>query len=204
MSGEDERLDNGGQQVRGPKNRREERGDRRDDQERESRQMGDRLVAERREMTDDDRMEAYKMGLYQEILPNLPALPGYHVMWHTTTNPRDSVERRQMLGYELIKPDEVPGMIKAPTLKQGDYAGVIGMREMVAMKIPLNLYQRYMRHSHHDAPNALTAEIMAQINERDDELRGQGSRLQRSKGLQRMEEETRRRPKFDQDPGDRF
>jgi len=37
-------------------------------------------------------------------------------------------------------------------LKTGEYAGCIGINEMVAVKLPLELYERYMYEAHHRQP----------------------------------------------------
>ena len=77
---------------------------------RQSREMEDRQVLENREVTDDDRLEMFRAQLFNDALPDLPNIPGYHMCWLTTTNPRDPIHRRIQLGYEPIKASEVPGM----------------------------------------------------------------------------------------------
>jgi len=46
------------------------------------------------------------------------------------------------MGYEPIKPEDVPGWEYA-TLKTGDWAGFIGVNEMLAFKLPMDLYGKY-------------------------------------------------------------
>jgi hypothetical protein len=58
---------------------------------------------------------------------------------------------RIRLGYEPLKPEDVPGWDYA-TLKTGDWAGLIGVNEMLAFKLPISLYEKYMKEAHHDAP----------------------------------------------------
>ena len=54
------------------------------------------------------------------------------------------------------------------TLKTGEYAGLIGVNEMVAFKLPMSLYLKFMQEAHHDAPDreedklAETARLMQQ------------------------------------------
>ena len=55
------------------------------------------------------------------------------------------------LGYEPITAADSPGMEFA-TIKTGDYVGMIGVNEMLAFKLPVQLYQMYMKEAHHDAP----------------------------------------------------
>ena len=163
---------------------------------RQSREMEDRQVTENREVTDDDRLEMFRAQLFNDALPDLPNIPGYHMCWLTTTNPRDPIHRRIQLGYEPIKASEVPGMEFA-SIKTGEWSGMIGVNEMIAFKLPETLYQRFMQEAHHDAPlreeNKLaeTAEIMRQQAE------GSGSTLFEGDGLMEMREHNPRIGRFD-------
>jgi hypothetical protein len=163
---------------------------------RQSREMEDRQVLENREVTDDDRLEMFRAQLFNDALPDLPNIPGYHMCWLTTTNPRDPIHRRIQLGYEPIKASEVPGMEFA-SVKTGEWSGMIGVNEMIAFKLPETLYQRFMQEAHHDAPlreeNKLaeTAEIMRQQAE------GSGSTLFEGDGLMEMREHNPRIGLFD-------
>jgi hypothetical protein len=113
----------------------------------------------------------FRAQLFNDALPDLPEIPGYHVCWLTTTNPRDPIHRRVQLGYEPIKAEEVPGMEYA-SIKTGEWSGLIGVNEMIAFKLPESLYQRFMREAHYDAPlreeNKLeeTAQLMRDQAER--------------------------------------
>lgn len=120
---------------------------------RADRALTDRTVIEDREVTELERLDAFRQSLHNSALPNLPKIPGYHVCWLTTSNPRDSVHARLRWGYELIRSAEIPGWDHV-TLKSGDWEGCIGINEMVAAKIPLNLYEAYMREAHYDQPLA--------------------------------------------------
>jgi hypothetical protein len=55
------------------------------------------------------------------------------------------------LGYEIIQAHEIPGF-EHMGLKDGAYAGAIGVNEMIAAKIPSHLYEAFMREVHFDAP----------------------------------------------------
>jgi len=163
---------------------------------RQSREMVDRQVTENREVTDDDRLEMFRMQMHNDALPDLPDMPGYHVCWLTTTNSRDPIQRRMRIGYEPIKAEDVPGM-EFSSIKTGEWSGVIGVNEMLAFKLPMSLYQKFMQEAHHDAPlreeNKLaeTAEIMRQQAE------GSGSTLFEGDGLQEMREHNPRIGLFD-------
>ena len=155
----------------------------------------DRSVTEDRVISEDDRLEMFRNQLFNDALPDLPEIPGYHMCWLTTTNPRDPIFRRMQLGYEPVKPEEVPGMVHA-TLKTGEYTGMIGVNEMLAFKLPLSLYHRFMQEAHHDAPLreedklAEVAEIMREQAERA------GSRLLEDEGMQDLRDHIPRRGVF--------
>lgn len=115
------------------------------------RNESNREVTERRDLSDEDRINMFREQLFNDALPDLPPIPGYRTIWLTTTNSRDPIQRRLQLGYEFLTPADVPGFEYA-TLKTGDYAGVIGVNEMIACKLPERLWQAYMREAHHEAP----------------------------------------------------
>jgi hypothetical protein len=152
---------------------------------RRSRAMDDRSVTERRDVSDDDRLRMFQNQLFNDALPDLPEIPGYHVCWLTTTNPRDSIHRRMQLGYEPVKPEDVPGMEFA-TLKTGEWQGFVAVNEMLAFKLPMSLYEKFMQEVHHDAPAreegklADTADFLRDQAERD------GGRLIEGDGLSEL------------------
>jgi len=121
----------------------------RDDSER---MTGDREFQER-DITDDERLELFRLAMFQNQLPALPPMPGRHLCWLTTANPRDSIQGRMRLGYQLLKPEEVPGW-EQNTLTSGQYQGYIGINEMVAAWLPIRLYEMYMTEAHHNQPLA--------------------------------------------------
>jgi len=55
---------------------------------------------------------------------------------------RFATSSKNRAGYEPIKPEDVPGWEYA-TLKTGDWAGFIGVNEMLAFKLPMDLYGKY-------------------------------------------------------------
>lgn len=138
---------------------------------RRSREAEDRAVTERRELSDDDRLQMFRQTLFNDALPDLPDIPGFHVCWLSTTHPSDTIQRRQQLGYTALRPEEVPGM-EYSTLKTGDYAGCIGINEMIAHKLPMSLYLAYMQEAHHNAPAQQAEQIVSQA----DALKAQAER----------------------------
>lgn len=119
-------------------------------EERAPREAHDRAVTETLQ-SDEERLEAFRNQFFSSALPALPNLEGFHVCWLTTTNPRDSIQARERLGYTPIRPEEI-GWSPELSIKTGDHAGYVGVNEMVAYKVPERLYQMYMREAHHEAP----------------------------------------------------
>lgn len=117
------------------------------------RRMDDRDVAQNRELSDDERVDEFRQQFFQSALPDLPRIKGYHVCWLTTENPRDPIHSRIRLGYEPIKESDIPGWAHS-AIKTGEWEGCIGVNEMLAFKLPLGLYESYMRINHHEQPLA--------------------------------------------------
>ena len=158
------------------------------------RTMQDRTVTENREITEDDRVQMFRQQFFQSSLPDLPKIPGWHTCWLTTTNPRDSIQMRIRLGYEPVKPEDVPGWEYA-TLKTGDWAGLIGVNEMLAFKLPLSLYEKYMREAHHDAPMYEEEKLLDTVQFLEQQASASKSRLQIGEG--NMEIGQNKEPIFD-------
>ncbi len=92
----------------------------------------------------DNASDKARRRSFQSTLPPLPTIRGWHPCWLTTSNPRDSIQMRMQLGYQPIRPEEVPGMEYA-ILRTGEWAGFIGIDDMLAFKLPTNLYEKYMQ-----------------------------------------------------------
>lgn len=132
----------------------------------------ERDMPDSRELSEEEYLVLYRDMINQSVLPDLPKIPGYHTFWATTTNSRDTLTMRRRMGYTFVTENDVRGW-EGGSLKSGDHAGHIGINEMVAMKIPMRLYQMYMTESHHNQPLAeeqklkMTAESMSQNALRD-------------------------------------
>lgn len=149
---------------------------------REDRAIEDQSIAGAREISDDDRMEIFRNTFSNASLPNLPKIPGYHIMWATTTNPRDTILMRKRLGYEPVTVADVPGW-ESLTVQTGEYLGFIAVNEMIAMKIPLRLYEKYMQHAHHDAPTGQIEAVTAEADRLRGTVEGAGGRLIEGDGM---------------------
>lgn len=116
-----------------------------------------------REYSDDERLELFRLAMFQNQLPSLPEIPGWHLCWLTTANPRDSIQGRLRLGYRLLQSNEVQGW-EHNTLSSGMYAGCIGINEMVAAKLPMRLYEMYMTEAHHNQPLAEEGKLRSTLD----------------------------------------
>ncbi len=122
---------------------------------RADRLSSDRQVTENRENTDDLRMQE-RLAVLRDVntkLPQAPEIPGYHTCWLTTTNQSDSLEYRMRLGYELVKPEELPGFA-APVSQQSGQVSTdrIMVNEMVLGKLPIEFAKAYLHEVHHRLP----------------------------------------------------
>ncbi len=157
------------------------------DPARQSRAELSRSAKESRELSDDDRIEMFRQQFFQSALPDLPKIPDYHTCWLTTTNPRDTVHARMRLGYEQVKPSDVPGWDYA-TVKTGEYAGMIGVNEMLAFKIPMRLYNTYMEEAHFNAPLREDEKLQSMVDQISDGIQRSGGRVIEGDGMQALRE----------------
>jgi hypothetical protein len=163
---------------------------------REDRSSQERKFTEDRQYSDDERLEMFRQQLFDSALPDLPEIPGYHVCWLTTTNPRDPIHRRMMLGYEPVKVEEVPGMEHA-SIKTGEYSGMVGINEMVAFKLPLSLYEAFMQEAHHDAPRREEEKLSQMADMMREQAAGSGTALIEGDGTADLRESAPRRGIFE-------
>jgi hypothetical protein len=111
----------------------------------------ERAVTQDYEMSDEMRLEMLRGSAQGMVLPNLPPIDGFHMCWLSTTNSQDPIHRRMQLGYTPVKPSEIPGY-QFESVKSGEWAGCVGVNEMIAFKLPNRLYNEYMKEMHHRAP----------------------------------------------------
>lgn len=153
--------------------------------DRRSRDAEGRETTERRDLSDDERLDLFRNTLFKEVLPALPEIPGYHVCWLSTEHSSDTIPSRLRLGYEPIKASEIPGFEHA-TLKTGEYAGFVGVKEMIAFKLPLQLYRSYMQHAHHTLPAEQVEAIDAQIDALKGQAERDGGRIVEGDGMEEL------------------
>ncbi len=155
------------------------------DEARRSKGAKDRSLTEDRQLSDEERLDMFRSEFSQAALTDIPHIPGYHVCWLTTTNPRDSVAMRTRLGYEPVTLDDVPGWDHA-TIKTGEYSGLIGVNEMLAYKLPLPLYERYMKEAHHDAPMREQEKLTANVDTLKESAESQGAKVVEFDGMEEL------------------
>lgn len=153
--------------------RKDSRLKRASEDSRDDRHFAKRAVKKNRKISDSKRLDMFRRSFFQSALPDLPKIPGYHVCWLTTTNPRDPIHARMRLGYTPIKSHEVPGF-EAVRLTTGEYAGCIGVNEMVAFKLPIRLYNAYMKEMHHTQPLAEERKLRTAVELANESLASQG------------------------------
>lgn len=132
-----------------------------------------RAVKKDRKLSDSKRLETFRKSFFQSSLPDLPKIPGFHVCWLTTTNPRDPIHARMRLGYTPIKAKDAPGYEQLK-ITSGEHAGHIGVNEMIAFKLPLRLFEAYMRENHHIQPQLEENQLKQAIEAAQESLASQG------------------------------
>jgi len=123
------------------------------DPARSSRSMEDRAVTENRELTVAERIAQFRMQNIQSALPDIPKIPGYHVCWLTTNSQYDTLQIRvNKYGYEPVRPEDVPGW-GYNNVKSSPFPDwPISCNEMVAAKLPNEMYEAVMQELHHNQP----------------------------------------------------
>jgi len=134
------------------------------------------------EISDDERVEMLRQSMFQSSLPDLPKMPGFHMCWLTTENPRDPIVRREQLGYTLLKASELPGW-EFHAAKGGSFQGCIMVNEMIAAKIPTRLWEKYMANNHHVEPLFSEEQLIAKTKEQQEEAARHGAQIIESPGM---------------------
>lgn len=104
-----------------------------------------------------------------EFLAKLPEIPGYHVLWVNGASQSMGPRYYERRHYTFVTKEEAPdwqGHSTSTTVSE--HANYITCNEMVAMKVPEEIYQEYMLINHHERPLQLTGEhVDAAKNLRD-------------------------------------
>lgn len=113
--------------------------------------LDEREIADDPDLLEEERLELFLETQHQTVLPNLPPMDGFHVCWLTTSNPRDSIQWRQSIGYELLTVEQCPQWRGIPG-QIGGLHGCVCINEMVAARIPISLYNKLMKMVGHYLP----------------------------------------------------
>ena len=149
--------------------------------------MQDRAVTEDRELTDAERLTLFRQGNFQAVLPNPPKVRGYHLCWLSTTAGADAISHRMRLGYTPVRTEEIPAW-DVQSSAGGAYEGCVGVNEMVLFKVPLSLYEAFMKHNHHEAPLAGESSIKAAAEDMRVKADKNGAPLEIFEGITQLAE----------------
>lgn len=116
------------------------------------------------ELSLEERMNRIRNEFVQEALPDVPAIPGFHLCWLSTTHSYDTIHRRMRLGYVLVRQSEVPGY-QVGKMNSGEDEDHVRCNEMILAKVPMEIYQMIMQEFHHDRPLREEEAISARIAE---------------------------------------
>lgn len=166
------------------------------EQSRAGREDKDRPITEDRQIMDSDRLEMFRQSFAAEKLSRLPNIPGHHTCWLTTTNNADPIFRRLQWGYELLRTADFPAFERLE-IKTGEYAGCIGTGEMLAAKVPLELYEMMMTEWHYTQPLAEEGKLRSALDVIEEEARKKKARLDIEEGTRQLGRRTGRAPKFE-------
>jgi hypothetical protein len=162
------------------------------DDVRQSRASEDRAATDDRKKDDGERLNRFLDALQESHLPKLPEIPGYHLFWGTTTSQTDTIQNRLRAGYELVTKEDVKGF-EAPTLSSGTFEGYVGVNEMVALKLPQEVFQAAMNKFHHRDPLAHEGRLNAVLDVIRENARQRGIPIRDYNGITEEEFEGRGR-----------
>jgi hypothetical protein len=152
---------------------------------RKSKASLNRSVTQDREQTDAERLEMFRAAHAQAALPDIPPIPGFHVVWLTSTNSKDSLQMRHRQGYVPVVSEDVKGF-EFVADKGGVTDGLIRVNEMVAYKLPMSLYNLYMRENHHYAPAREETKLTDTAQQVKQQLRAKGSDVDTGDGVEAL------------------
>ena len=153
--------------------------------QRRSKASLNREVTEDREQTDADRLELFRAAHAQAALPDIPPIPGFHVVWLASNNPRDSLQMRHRMGYTPVTNEDVKGF-EFVADKGGVTDGLIRVNEMVAYKLPMTLYNLYMRENHHYKPALEQTKLTDTVTSLKQQAQSRGANVDEGDGVEAL------------------
>ncbi len=157
-----------------------------DSDTRKDRAVDNREHTHNRDVGDTERVAMFRERFAAAKLPNIPPIPGFHTIWLSTTHNEDSIPGRLQLGYTPVQASDIPGWDKAFTLQTGEYAGAVGVQEMIAFKLPLELYEQYMMISHHERPLEEEEKLRVNLEGLKESARAKGGAVLGSEGFEQL------------------
>lgn len=191
-------MDETGEAEQAPRGRRQSADTQRarDTRIQADREAQEREVTEEREITEDERLELFLESLHQSVLPDLPRIPGYHTCWLSTTHQRDTIAWRKRIGYVLIQQSEIPHYDAQSVKNGGPLDGCIMVNEMVAAKLPLTLYNRYMQAVHDRLPQEEANKLRAKTELLKQAAEERGLVVEEGDGMATLANRARPMPAF--------
>lgn len=154
-----------------------------------------RSVSDVRGLSKAELIAKFRTEMFNNVLPSVPEIAGYHLCWLSTSNQYDSIPHRESLGYERVKPEDLPGMDHI-TITQGAFGGCIGLNELVLFKLPIDLWHEYMRIAHDERPYESEERVREIVNYARNAAQEGGGDVYLSGGTQEMMSTRRRTPTF--------
>lgn len=164
---DDERIANPGTPPSEPafdRNANNSRDSRQDDE----RAMNDRVVTEDRGVTTEEYIAKMRSEFLFSALPAAPIIPGFHLIYLSTTNQYDTIQRRQRMGYVPVRYEEIAAInpeMAAYKPNSGQYDGLVMVNEMLLYKIPQALYEGYMRELHEKMPQEQADRLKSNVEQ---------------------------------------
>jgi hypothetical protein len=144
-------------------------------------QDASRAPAEEKFVSAQERRKMWSDEWTQSALPKTPELEGWHLIWLSTTNSYDSIDKRFRIGYVPVKSEEFPGF-ENYRVKAGEHVGFIACNEMLLCKIPMEIYQDLMLHMHHELPMEEADKIKLQVEQMQGQRDSSGRSLTQVEG----------------------
>lgn len=141
-----------------------------------------RAAPETKFVSSHERRKMWSDEFNQSALPNVKPMPGWHLIWLSTTNTYDTIDKRVRLGYIPVKADELEGFDNY-RVKAGEHVGYVSCNEMLLFKLPMDVYQDVMAQLHYEAPQEEADKVRVQLENL------QGQRDSNGKSLVRVEGE---------------
>lgn len=114
-----------------------------------------------------DEIARLREAMEGDVLPDVNKNPNRDPdMWYfyaSTTSKTDPIHRRLQMGYTFVKAEEFPDLSNDYRItSEGNYHGLIGVNELVLMKIPRRLAEEIMKINHYERPLAEEGRIQSE------------------------------------------